>query len=259
MNKEKIIVALDVPTAAEARSVIAELGGEVGAFKIGLQLFTAAGASFVREAVGAGAKIFLDVKFHDIPNTVAKASIEAARLGVWIFNVHAVGGSEMMRRTVGDVREMCEREKLTQPKIIGVTVLTSANQKTLEEVGIETETGGQVLKLAQLTAKCGLDGVVASPLEVEMIRANVERKDFLIVTPGIRSQEPRAESRESETKDQSSKIEDRIPETSDDQKRVMSAKEAIDAGADYLVIGRPILQAADRIAAVRKILEETAA
>ena len=245
MNKEKIIVALDVATAAEARNIIAELGGEVGAFKIGLQLFTAAGASFVREAVGAGAKIFLDVKFHDIPNTVAKASIEAARLGVWMFNVHAIGGGEMMRRTLEGVREICGKENLTQPNIIGVTVLTSANQKTLEEIGIETETSGQVLKLAQLTAKCGLDGVVASPLEIEMIRTAVEKKDFLIVTPGIRSP----------------KLEDdvRIGETSDDQKRVMSAKEAIAAGADYLVIGRPILQAADRIAAVRKILEETAA
>jgi orotidine-5'-phosphate decarboxylase len=116
--KNKIIVALDVETAAEARQIIADLRGEVGAFKIGLQLFTLAGASFVRETVNSGIKVFLDVKFHDIPNTVAKAAIEAARLGVWMFNVHAIGGAEMMRKTVENVREVCERENLIQPKII---------------------------------------------------------------------------------------------------------------------------------------------
>jgi len=239
MNKEKIIVALDVATAAEARRVIAELRGEVGAFKMGLQLFTAAGASFVRETVAAGAKIFLDLKFHDIPNTVARASIEAARLGVWMFNLHALGGSEMMQRTVEAVREICDKENFIQPKIIGVTVLTSSTRETLKEIGIETETSEQVLKLAQLTAKCGLDGVVASPMEIEMIRASVGKKDFLIVTPGIRSSRTGLQI-----------------ETSDDQKRVMTAREAIAAGADYLVIGRPILQAEDRISAVRKILEQ---
>ncbi|HEX9959301.1 MAG TPA: orotidine 5'-phosphate decarboxylase / HUMPS family protein, partial [Pyrinomonadaceae bacterium] len=139
-NKEKIIVALDVETAAEAREIIGDLRGEVGAFKIGLQLFTAAGASFVREVVGEGVRLFLDVKFHDIPNTAAKASIEVARLGVWMFNIHALGGSEMMKRSVAEVREACERENLRQPKIIGVTVLTSADEKTLSEVGIEAET-----------------------------------------------------------------------------------------------------------------------
>jgi len=239
MNKEKIIVALDVATAAEARRVIAELRGEVGAFKMGLQLFTAAGASFVRETVAAGAKIFLDLKFHDIPNTVARASIEAARLGVWMFNLHALGGSEMMQRTVEAVREICDKENFIQPKIIGVTVLTSSTRETLKEIGIETETSEQVLKLAQLTAKCGLDGVVASPMEIEMIRASVGKKDFLIVTPGIRSSRTGLQI-----------------ETSDDQKRVMTAREAIAAGADYLVIGRPILKAEDRISAVRKILEQ---
>jgi orotidine-5'-phosphate decarboxylase len=245
VNKEKIIVALDVETAAEARQLIAELGSEVGAFKIGLQLFTAAGASFVRETVAAGTKLFLDLKFHDIPNTVAKASIEAARLGVWMFNLHALGGGEMMRKTASDVREICDKENLPQPKIIGVTVLTSTDQETLQEVGIEAEIGGQVLKLAQLTAKCGLDGVVASPLEIEMIRASVREKDFLIVTPGIRSPKP-----ESDRQDAAA---NRTIETSDDQKRVMTAKEAIAAGADYLVVGRPILQAEDRLQAVRNI------
>ena len=233
-NKEKIIVALDVETAEEAREIIAELRGEVGAFKIGLQLFTAAGASFVRELVDAKHRIFLDVKFHDIPNTVAKAAVEVARLGVWMFSVHAFGGAEMMRRTVGEVGEFCEKENLEKPKIIGVTVLTSANRENLKEVGIEAETDAQVLTLAQLAAKCGLDGVVASPLEAALIRRNVE--NFLIVTPGIRS----------------GKV-----ETFGDQKRVTTAKEAIAAGANYVVIGRPIVQTKNRVSAVRQILEET--
>lgn len=251
MNKEKIIVALDVATAAEARSIVAELGGEVGAFKIGLQLFTAAGASFVREMIEAGAKIFLDVKFHDIPNTVAEASKEAARLGVWMFNVHALGGAEMMRRTIEAVREVCDRENLFQPKIIGVTVLTSANRETLKEIGIERDTPEQVLNLARLTAKCGLDGVVASPLEIRMIRAAIKEKDFLIVTPGIRSDaEQRSEGQK--TKDEGRNN----LETIDDQKRVMTAKAAVAAGADYLVIGRPILQAKDRVSAVRAIIKD---
>lgn len=237
-NKEKIIVALDVETAAAAREIIAELRDEVGAFKIGLQLFTAAGASFVREVVGEGSRLFLDVKFHDIPNTVAKASVEVARLGVWMFNVHALGGGEMLTRAVEEVREACARENLAQPKIIGVTVLTSADEKTLNEVGIRAETGAQVLRLAKLTAKCGLDGVVAAPTETRLIRETLGN-DFLIVTPGVR---PALET----------------PEvgTSDDQKRVMTASEAINAGADFLVIGRPILKAANRVAAVREILGE---
>src|SRR5687768_11772326 len=150
----RIIAALDVPTADQAREIIEELRGEVGAFKVGLQLFTAEGASFVREIVRRDIKIFLDVKFHDIPNTVAKAAIEVARLGVWMFNVHALGGSEMMTRTVSEVREICEKENLRQPKIIGVTVLTSANEETLSEVGIEKNLDLQVLRLAQLTSKC---------------------------------------------------------------------------------------------------------
>ncbi len=245
MNSEKIIVALDVATAAEARQIIEELRGEVGAFKIGLQLFTSAGASFVRETVENGIKIFLDLKYHDIPNTVAKAAVEAARLGVWMFNVHAHGGAEMMRKTFESVREMCAKENLAQPKIIAVTVLTSSNEATLREVGIETEMNEQVLRLARLAEKCGLDGVVASPLETESLRRSIERKDFLIVTPGIRSRNAGAENK--------------IGETYDDQKRVKTAGEALAAGADYLVIGRPITQSANRVFAARQIQAEIAA
>ncbi len=244
--KEKIIVALDVETAAEARETMAELRDEVGAFKIGLQLFTSAGASFVLETVASNIKVFLDVKFHDIPNTVAKASVEVARLGVWMFNIHAVGGGEMMRKTVEEVKEFCEKENLIQPKIVGVTVLTSSSRETLREAGIEKETGEQVVSLAQLTAKYGLDGVVASPREVKLIRENVERKDFLIVTPGIRSS--KAEALRLKTESQFG--------TYEDQKRVMTANEAVRSGSDYLVIGRPILQAKNKILAVREIIKE---
>ena len=240
-TENKIIVALDVPTADEARKIIGEIKSEVGAFKIGLQLFTAAGASFVREVVGAGNKVFLDVKFHDIPNTVAKASIEVARLGVWMFNLHAAGGGEMMRRTISEVGEVCEKENLERPKIIGVTVLTSSGEETLKETGIAENAELQVLRLAELSANCGLDGVVASPLETKAIRENIVQKDFLIVTPGVR---PRFDG-------QNSKL-----GTNDDQKRVKNPKSAIADGADYLVIGRPILQAENKLKALRQILEE---
>jgi orotidine-5'-phosphate decarboxylase len=231
---EKIIVALDVPTAQAAREVVAELKEFGCLFKIGLQLFTAAGAGFVRELVAAEAKIFLDLKFHDIPNTVAAASVEAARLGVFMFNIHALGGGEMMRRTANAVREVCARENRQNPKLIAVTVLTSANEETLAEVGINFAPENEVIKLAKLAEKCGLDGVVASPKEVKLIRKDIENKDFLIVTPGIRPSFA----------------------TFDDQKRVMSPREACEAGTDFLVIGRPILVAENRSEALLKILGE---
>ena len=237
--KSKIIVALDVETAAEARRIVGEIGEEAGAFKIGMQLFTAAGASFVRELTGAGINVFLDLKFHDIPNTVAKASVEAARLGAWMFNIHAAGGAEMMRRTAAEVGEFCERENRRLPRIIAVTVLTSANQSVLRETGIENSVENQVVRLAALAEQCRLDGVVASPLEIEPIRQNVRDKDFLIVTPGIRN--PSANE---------------TGGTKDDQKRVMSAGAAIGKGANFLVVGRPIIAAENRRAALRNIINE---
>lgn len=233
-HKSKIIAALDVPDAVEARKIVDEIGDSVGAFKIGLQLFTSAGASFVRELIDKKLQVFLDVKFHDIPNTTAKAAVEVARLGVWMFNIHAGGGGEMIRRTVEEVSEVCEKENLDRPKIIGVTVLTSSNRETLREIGVEQEVDAQVLRLADLSAECGLDGVVASPNEVLLIRQRIENQKFLIVTPGIRPSFA----------------------TNNDQKRVMTPKEAVSVGADYLVIGRPILQAADKAAAIEKILGE---
>jgi orotidine-5'-phosphate decarboxylase len=223
-----------VPTEAEARRIADELRESVGAFKVGLQLFTAAGPELVRDLVNSGARVFLDLKFHDIPNTVAAASVEAARLGVWMFNVHAFGGSEMMRRAANQLREACGREALRRPLIIGVTVLTSSNRETLNEIGIAEEPFGQAVRLARLAAECGLDGVVASPHEAAGMKSEIGKPEFLIVTPGIRP----------------------VDATNDDQKRVMTAGGAVAAGADYLVIGRPILEAPDRSAAVQAIISE---
>ncbi|NNE99588.1 MAG: orotidine-5'-phosphate decarboxylase [Pyrinomonadaceae bacterium] len=232
--KNRIIVALDVPTADEALRHIDELRNEVGAFKIGLQLITAAGTPFIREVVEDGVKLFLDTKFHDIPTTVAKASMEVARLGVWMFNIHASGGFEMMAQTVDAVRKVCSRDNLTKPKIIGVTVLTSSDQETLRQIGIVREVKDQVRNLALLSEKAGLDGVVASPQEVSLIRESISNPEFMVVTPGIRPSFAAA----------------------DDQKRTMSPKEATQNGANLIVIGRPILQADSPIEAVRAILSE---
>lgn len=234
VKKEKIIVALDVPTKSAAKEIITELRDEVGAFKIGLQLFTSAGASFVKEVVNEGVKIFLDVKFHDIPNTVAKASVEVAKLGVWMFNIHILGGAEMMQTTVNEVGEFCNKENLKQPKIIGVTILTSLDEKSLEQLGMDYNIQKQVVNLAKLSDECGLDGVVASPQEINMIRKNIAKDDFLIVTPGIRPSFA----------------------TNEDQKRVMTPADAVREGSDFLVIGRPITKADDKIKAVRQIIDE---
>ncbi len=231
---ERIIVALDVDTRTTARKLVDELGDSVGAFKIGLQLFTAAGPEFVREMVEKGHRVFLDLKLHDIPNTVVKAAIEAARLGVWMFNVHALGGGEMMRRTAAEVDEACTRGKLTRPKIIAVTVLTSSNANELREIGIEGDVKEIVVSLAQLAAKCGLDGVVASAREAEAVKRSIASETFLVVTPGIRL----------------------LSATIDDQKRVMTAARAVKSGSDYLVIGRPITEAKDKQAAVNAIVRE---
>ena len=233
--KERIIVALDVDSETAARSLIDELASDVGAFKIGLQLFTAAGPKFICEITSKGHRVFLDLKFHDIPNTVAKAAIEASRLGVWMFNIHALGGSEMMRRTVESVNECSVKERLEKPKIIAVTVLTSSDANELQEIGIERGVENMVVSLAQLTAKCGLDGVVASSREATLVKSAIDHP-FLVVTPGIRLSS----------------------ETIDDQKRVNTPASAVSLGADYLVIGRPITGAANKRAAAQTIADQIA-
>ena len=232
--KDRILVALDVSTAAAAREIVAELGDSVGGFKIGLQLFSATGPAFVSELVTAGNKIFLDLKFHDIPNTVAKASVEAARLGVWMFNVHASGGREMMIRSANEVRFFCEREGLATPKMIAVTVLTSSDDNVLAEIGIESPVSEQVVRLTKLTNECGLDGVVASPREVVAVRQVVDNDKFLLVTPGIRP----------------------VSATKDDQERVTTFRQALANGSDYVVIGRPITGSENKLAALAQILAE---
>ena len=237
MNANKLIVALDVVTYHKALELVNALRGIVGMFKIGSQLFTAAGPHLVREIVKSGKRVFLDLKFHDIPNTVAAAGVEATRLGVSIFNVHAAGGSEMMRRTVEAVTKCVDDEGCARPSIIAVTVLTSADHKVLTEVGLDANPADQVRRLALLAEAAGMDGVVASPHEIRLIKAAAKNPAFIVVTPGVR------------------------PEGSafGDQSRVMTPREAILAGADYLVVGRPILAAQDPARAAEQIIHEMGA
>ena len=232
--RNPIVVALDVDTSEQALSLVERLRGTVGMFKVGKQLFTAAGPDIVRRIIGMGEQVFLDLKFHDIPNTVAKAGIEAARLGVSIFNVHAMGGSKMMRAAVDALTETVEREGIARPLILGVTVLTSHTQESLSEVGIERKLEDEVVALAQLCETSGINGVVASPQEIVPIRKAVDNPGFVILTPGVRP----------------------AGAALNDQSRVMTPGEAIAAGANFLVVGRPITAADDPVMAARKILEE---
>jgi orotidine-5'-phosphate decarboxylase len=232
--RDKLIVALDVDNADRALSLFETLSDTVGMFKVGSQLFTAAGPDVVRQIVARGGRVFLDLKFHDIPNTVAAAGVEATRLGVSIFNVHASGGAQMMKRVGAAVSEVAAREGLAKPKVIAVTLLTSIDETGLVQIGLPGEPQAIVSRWAQAAAGCGLDGVVASPREIEIIRQTVDKPGFLIITPGIRS------SRNAD----------------DDQRRVLSAADAIRAGADYLVVGRPIYGASDPRSLAGQIVEE---
>lgn len=233
--KEKLIVALDVETAEDALRLFGALRGSVGMFKIGSQLFTSAGPGFVRGIVGAGARVFLDLKFHDIPNTVAAACREAVGLGVSLCNVHAAGGSEMMRRAAEATREEAARLGTAKPGLIAVTVLTSMDAGALAETGVEADSvEAQVERLARLTDACGLDGVVASPHEIKPVRESVARAGFLVVTPGVR---PHSTAH-------------------DDQKRVMTPAEAVRAGADFIVVGRALLNSPDPARTASEIVSE---
>lgn len=232
--KEKMIVALDVPSKAAALDIVRELKDNVGAYKVGMQLYNAVGPEIVSAITDLGGKVFLDLKFHDIPNTVAEAARVTTALGAFMLNVHACGGSEMMKKAAAAVREEAVKTGIPRPLLIGVTVLTSMGQRELtEEIGISRSIDQQVSSLAMLAKAAGLDGVVASALEIDTIRTACG-KDFTIVTPGIR------------------------PKTAamDDQKRVMTPGEAVKAGADFLVIGRPITKAENRLNAVKEIIEE---
>lgn len=234
MVKDKIIVALDVPTKKEALAIVDELGDKVGAYKIGMQLYNACGPEIIEEVTKRKGRIFLDLKFHDIPNTVASAARVAANLGVYMFNVHACGGSTMMKAAADALKEEAAKLGVERPLLIAVTVLTSMNEEELQgEVGISRSLNEQVAAMAKLAKDCGLDGVVASAKEIKLIREACG-DDFLIVTPGIRPRDAAA----------------------DDQKRVKTPGEAVADGADYLVIGRPITKAADRTAAVANIVAD---
>ncbi len=233
---DKLIVALDLDIPAEALSLVQQLRGVAGMFKIGSQLFTLAGPQIVKDVVASGAKVFLDLKFHDIPNTVACAARSAAQLGVSMFTVHASGGSEMMQRAVEAVSQVAERDGTSRAKVLAVSVLTSMDANTLAQIGVNSSPEESVQRLVKLAAEAGVDGVVASPQEVEQIRSTITNPDFLIVTPGIRPTVKDA--------------------AADDQRRVATPAAALRAGASYLVVGRPIMTAADPVAAAREIAAE---
>jgi orotidine-5'-phosphate decarboxylase len=228
-----IIFALDVGSWDEAQRFVEELRECVWGFKIGKELFTWLGPKVVEMVQERGGNVFLDLKYHDIPATVAKASTMATRLGVSMFNLHALGGLEMMRAATEASREVAHKEGLSSPLILGVTVLTSLREGDLRSVGISKPLEEEVVQLASLAQQAGLDGVVASPLEIKSLR-QVCSEDMVIVTPGVR---PHKEARH-------------------DQARVMTPHEAVKAGADYVVIGRPIRDAADPFKATQEILQE---
>jgi orotidine-5'-phosphate decarboxylase len=228
VKQHKIIVALDFPDAASALALVDRLDPALCRLKVGKELFTVAGPDLVRALVARGYEVFLDLKFHDIPNTVAAACRAAAGLGVWMMNVHASGGRRMMQAAREALAELPQR-----PLLIGVTVLTSMSAEDLAETGIAAEPADQVMRLASLTQACGLDGVVCSAQEAALLRQRLG-EDFRLVTPGIRPAGSEA----------------------GDQRRVMTPRQAIAAGATDLVIGRPITAASDPVKVLQSINDE---
>jgi orotidine-5'-phosphate decarboxylase len=231
--RERLIFALDVEHFGEAQKLVGLLEGHVGLFKVGKQLFTHSGPKVIDMIRRKGERVFLDLKFHDIPNTVAKAAEEAAKLGSAMFTVHSMGGFEMMKRTVESSRNTSKRLNIPKPLILAVTILTSIDELILEEVGIKPPLEQQVVRLATLAKRAGVNGAVASPREISLIRDQCG-SNFLIVTPGVR---PASAAK-------------------DDQKRTLTPGEAVRAGADYIVIGRPIKEADDPVKAADEIVEE---
>ena len=232
--KERLVLALDVDDFKKAEELVSKLSDCVGVFKVGSQLFTAEGTKVINMVNERGGKVFLDLKFHDIPNTVARAAEVATKLGVYIFNVHTSGGYEMMEAASEASKKISLALGVRKPLILGVTLLTSINQEILEkEIGVKKKLEEQVVHLAKLAKAAGLDGVVASSWEIKEIRKTCG-EDFVILTPGIR---PAGKS-------------------SDDQKRIMTPREAIKLGADFLVIGRPIRNASNPVEAAKEILRE---
>ena len=230
---DQLLVALDVDNAADARAMADRLRGTVGGFKIGNRLFTSEGPKVVEELTSRGDRVFLDLKYHDIPNTVAGAVTAATRLGVWMVNVHAAGGSTMMRAARDAAHDEAARRSRPAPLVIAVTMLTSLSAESLDEIGIGDPMTSQVGRLAALAQTSGLDGVVASPHEIDLIRRRCGA-NFAVVTPGIRG----------------------AADSKGDQSRTMTAAEALAAGATYLVVGRPIIAANDPRTAAARIAAE---
>jgi orotidine-5'-phosphate decarboxylase len=227
-----IIVALDVPSADQALKLAEKVAPAVGAFKIGKELFVSAGPDIVKRVRATGANVFLDLKFHDIPNTVAKAVAAATRLDVQMLTIHTSGGSEMMHAAEKSAQDTAKSLGQTPPLVLGVTVLTSMDSDALTEIGCQANVGHQVERLAELAVKSGLRGLVCSPLEIVDLR-EILPDEIQLVTPGIRTGAEKA----------------------DDQKRTLSPREAMEAGANWLVIGRPIYAAENPRAAAEKILK----
>lgn len=232
--KNKLIVALDVATRKEALQFAEELWDDVGAFKIGMQLYNSEGPDMVKDIQSLGGKVFVDLKFHDIPNTVCQTSKVITRREAFMFSVHAAGGQEMLSKSAQAVKETSDALNIPKPLVVAITVLTSISQEVFEqEVGIPRPIREQVVCWAKLAQKSGLDGVVASPLEIRSIREACG-PDFVIVTPGVRP----------------------VWAASNDQKRVMTPGEAVKMGATYLVVGRPITSHSNPKEAARKIVSE---
>jgi orotidine-5'-phosphate decarboxylase len=226
---DQLLVALDVETATEARALADKLRGVVGGFKIGSRLFMSTGPSIVEDFAHRGDRVFLDLKFHDIPNTVVGAVASATHLGAWMITVHAAGGVRMMRAAREAADEAARQDGRDAPLIVAVTMLTSLDRHGMLEIGFQDDVGDQVSRLAALAQTAGLDGVVASPQEIALIRQRCGAR-FTIVTPGVRGP----------------------ADVKGDQSRTLTAAEALAAGASYLVVGRPIISAADpRLAAAR--------
>ncbi len=235
--QEKIIIALDVPNREQAFELVKQLNGLVGAYKIGMQLYNSEGPDIVRDIQLLGGKVFVDLKFHDIPNTVAQTSRVMARRQAYMYTMHAGGGSKMLQAAQEALVDEAAKLGVPQPLSLGVTVLTSISQEDFEEeMGVQRPIVEHVVHLAKIAKAAGLSGVVCSPKEIGPIRQACG-EDFLIVTPGVRP----------------------LWAAADDQKRVMTPGEAIGAGASYLVIGRPITKAQDPAAAAMKIAQEMAA
>ena len=230
-QRADLIVALDTASKDKALDLVRALRGQVSLYKVGMELFTAAGPGVIRDLKGLGAEIFLDLKFHDIPNTVARACAEAAKLGVAMLDVHLSGGAAMLRRAADEMEAVCAMNRLRRPALLGITVLTSLGEEDLSAAGVSRSPLDQVLALTAMGKEAGLDGAVASGREIAALRARFGA-DFVLVAPGIRPEGSPA----------------------DDQVRTLTPREAVEAGANFLVVGRPITGAANPAVAARDLL-----